>query len=92
LNDVEPEAATSGTGRGRVASLDARDRIAVTFFGFLGLLVTIADPSFLGSTSSHPFSLTVSASLLPPQGTETTETKENKRSYTTRKTGWHYSK
>jgi hypothetical protein len=33
------------------------DRIAVTFFGFLGLLVTIADPSFFCSTSSHPFSL-----------------------------------
>jgi len=32
----------------------------------LGLLVTIAYPSFFGSTSSHPFSLTVSASLLPP--------------------------
>ena len=68
MNDVEPEAAISGTGRGPVASLDARDKIAVIFFGFLGLLVTIADPSFLDSTSSDPFSLTVSASFLPPQG------------------------
>ena len=32
LNDVEPEAATSGTGRGAIAFLDPRDKIALVFF------------------------------------------------------------
>jgi hypothetical protein len=33
----------------------------------LGLLVTITDPYFFCLPSSHPFSVKVSASLLPPQ-------------------------
>jgi hypothetical protein len=32
LNDVEPEAATSGTGCGPIAFLDAHDKIALVFF------------------------------------------------------------
>jgi hypothetical protein len=32
LNDVEREAATSGTGRDPIAFLDARDKIALVFF------------------------------------------------------------
>jgi hypothetical protein len=32
LNDVEPEAATSGTGRDPIALLDAGDKIALVFF------------------------------------------------------------
>jgi hypothetical protein len=43
--------------------------------GFLGLLVTIADPSSLGSTSSHPLYITVSASLSPPPDPEQSQTK-----------------
>ena len=65
VDNTESKELSIGTGRGLVAACDARERIGLAFW-FLGLLVTIADPSFFCSQSSHSFCVKVSASLLPP--------------------------